>query len=229
MLSIIRLTNLDWLIHTDAGLFTRIGVGAAIFMALAATDLYRNGSRATRWREYLFLLAVVAAAMVYGAINDQITSRISWEYFFYGKGLASTLGPATPPNQAVLCREAMKIGLKATWSAGLIIGAAILIANNPSRSRPQLPYRRLFKHVAMVLAFCLACAMALGVAGHRGWLVGLSSNFADMHPTSEFRPQAFMTVFGIHLGGYVGGAIGTAVACVSIRRARKREMLRTRM
>jgi hypothetical protein len=60
----------------------RLTIGIAIFFALALSDLYKNGKSATRWREYLFLLTCVMAAMLYGALNDQISSRISWEYFF---------------------------------------------------------------------------------------------------------------------------------------------------
>ena len=43
-------------------------------------------------REYLFLIAVVAAAMAYGVANDWIESEISWEYFVYGKGIGTTAG-----------------------------------------------------------------------------------------------------------------------------------------
>jgi hypothetical protein len=55
-----------WWFTTDAGLLTRIGVGAAIFAGLAIADVMRNGRAARRWREYLFLLSAVAAAMAYG-------------------------------------------------------------------------------------------------------------------------------------------------------------------
>src|SRR4051812_7221483 len=94
---------------SEASLPVRIALGAAIFGVFAAVDLYRRGRAATRWREYAFLLAVVAIAMAYGVINDQVTSRISWEYFFYGKGLAEVLGPATPPDDARLSWEAAKV------------------------------------------------------------------------------------------------------------------------
>jgi hypothetical protein len=83
---------LNWLIHTEAGLVFRLVVGIGIFAWLALADLRQNGRHATRWREYAFLLIAVAVAMMYGALNDQITSSISWEYFYYGKELYKTLG-----------------------------------------------------------------------------------------------------------------------------------------
>ena len=60
----------------------RITFGLLVLAALAILDWYQKGPAATRWREYLFLLLCVAVAMAYGIANDQITSRISWEYFY---------------------------------------------------------------------------------------------------------------------------------------------------
>src|SRR5437762_121034 len=104
-----------WLTQTDAGLAVRIAAGVLIFTSLALVDLRRNGPGATRWREYLFLLFCVTAAMFYGIANDLITSSISWEYFAYGKGLADTLGNSPDPLKLHLA--AMVIGMKATWTA----------------------------------------------------------------------------------------------------------------
>ena len=100
----------------------RLAAGLIIFAGLAAYDLARNGRTARRWREYLFLGCVVICAMLYGAINDQISSRISWEYFYYGKELSVVLGPDTPPNPRALHWQAALVGVKASWSAGLLIG-----------------------------------------------------------------------------------------------------------
>src|SRR5437763_16864125 len=116
----------NWL-KSDASLPARITAGATIFLWLALLDIRRHGvRRATRWREYAILLVAVLAAMAYGVINDLLTSRLSWEYFYYGKGLDSVLGPRTPPDPHRLAWEAGKVGLKATWTAGLVIGVAIL-------------------------------------------------------------------------------------------------------
>jgi hypothetical protein len=215
------MTLWDWITKTDAGLLARISAGASIFLLLALIDLARHGRAATRWREYTFLVACVAVALVYGVINDQVTSRISWEYYAFGKGLAPVLGNL-PPDPRRLSWEAAKVGLKATWTVGLLIGVACLLANNPKRDLPQLPLPRLFGRVPMVLACAVACAAALGVAGWRGYLSAWSDDFRQMVRHDEFRPYRFMAVYGIHLGGYVGGAIGTVIAVISVRRARRR-------
>src|ERR1700744_4744308 len=82
-----RMSRWSWWMSSDGGLIARIAIGVAIFLVLATVDLHRNGRRATRWRESLFLLTAPVFATLYGMINDAIAVRISYEYFYYGKGL----------------------------------------------------------------------------------------------------------------------------------------------
>jgi hypothetical protein len=201
---------LNWLIHTRAGFITRLVIGIAFFATLAIVDLRKNGARARRWREYAFLVACVAAAILYGVLNDQVTSRISWEYFYYGKELEKVLGPQTPPDSFALSREAAKIGAMATWSVGLLLGVAILMANNPRRNRAQLSFRDLLTLLPLVLAITIACAIIGGAVGWFGGLNWIAEDFRDMWSAKIWRPQHFMATYGAHLGGYAGGLIGGA-------------------
>jgi hypothetical protein len=215
------LASIDWWLHTDGGLATRVAIGASIFAALALSDVYRNGRNARRWREYSFLLVTTAILMAYGAANDAITCRISWEYFYYGKDLAAVLGPHTPPAVVPLTIEAAKVGLRATWSAGLIIGVALLLANNPRPGRPQLPFRRLLALMPGVLLAVILSGVALGLIGYHGGLAWTSHELRLLAHDNLFRPPNFMAVFGIHLGAYLGGALGTIWAVSKILRERK--------
>jgi hypothetical protein len=210
----------EWWLKSDAGLIARIAIGATIFIAMAIVDLIQHGRDATRWREYLFLLVAVAMAMAYGAINDFIASSISWEYWYFGKGLDQRLGTRIPPDQAALQWEACKVGLKATWSAGLIIGVALLIANNPRRNLPRLSYRKLFELLPMILLGS-AVGAALGAwAGHAGWLTWISHDLLMLWHDNLFRPARFNCVYGMNLGGYVGGIVATIIAIVQVMRRR---------
>jgi hypothetical protein len=219
---------MHWLLHTSAGLFLRIAIGVGIFATLALLDYRRNGPAATRWREYAVLLAAVAAALLYGIINDQITVTISWEYFYYGKELSKQLGPAIPPDALALRWAAAKVGMMATWSAGLIFGVALLLSNNPSRSLPRLPYARLvWVGLPTMLGTAATCGIIGGLLGYRGALARLSPDFLDMVRANIFRPSHFMATWGVHLGGYVGGLLGTVIAMGLV--LHQRRLLRNRL
>ena len=210
-----------WLLHTSAGLRLRIIVGVTILALLAIDDLRRRGRSATRWREYAVLAVCVAVALLYGIINDQITVTISWEYFYYGKELDRVLGPAVPPDMAALRWGAAKVGMMATWSAGLIFGVALLLANNPMRSLPRMGYRRLLRiGLPIMVLSAVVCGVVGGIAGYHGWLTWCSDDFADLVQMNMYRPYHFMCTWGVHLGGYVGGLIGTIVVVAVVLQRR---------
>jgi len=211
----------DWWVRSDAGLGARVGIGVAIFAALAIVELRRKGKDARRWREYVFLVVCVATAMAYGVLNDLVTASISWEYFYYGKGLDAIVGPQTPPRESILLWHAAMVGLKATWTAGLIGGVAILMANNPRRGRPQLPYSVLYRVVPLLILGAMTCAGICGILGYAGVFARFMGDFADLVREDLFRPHRFMCVYGMHFGAYVGGAIGAMAAVLWVVRRRK--------
>ena len=217
-----RLTDYHWWMETGAGQVARVAVGVVIFVGLALWDYDKNGPRATRWREYVVLLACVIAALLYGAINDQITTTISWEYFAYGKGIAERVPVDEPPNSLRFRWEAAKIGMQATWTAGLVIGVALLLANNPFRDTPRLRYGRLFRFVPLILIVTAVTSAGLAVAGYFGAFVAFNTDFKEMVAVDQWRPKRFMAVYGEHLGGYVGGLLGMTIAVIRIVRERRR-------
>jgi hypothetical protein len=215
------MASLHWWLHTDAGLLARVGIGVLIFLSLAGLDLQRHGKSATRWKEYLFLLCAAGMALAYGLINDQITASISWEYFYYGKGLDAVLGPAIPPHARPFRLEVAKIALKSAWSAGLILGVALLIANNPRQDRPQLPYRTLMKLMLKLLIWPVSMAAVLGLLGYLGLFAAFSADLRDLVRQDLFRPARFMMVVGIHLGAYAGALVAMGAGILTVRKRRR--------
>jgi uncharacterized membrane protein len=106
-----------------------------------------------------------------------------------------------------------------TWWTGLLLGAALLIANNPKPSRPALPWRKLYSKMPIVMLIAAGCGTAVGLVGYMGWLSPL---FPELIRDQLWRPTRFMAVWGVHLGGYLGGAIGGVWAVISTLRQRKR-------
>lgn len=209
---------ISWLVSDDS-LPYRIGAGALIFITLALFDVYKNRSRATRWREYAFLLACVAIAIVYGVTNDLITSRISPEYFLYFKGAVEHVSNEAAANPELhrgeLDLQAIRIGTLATWTAGLIAGAFLLLANTIG-NWPRLQMRRLARFVPLIFIAAIVCAIALGFIGGRGGLAWSSADFREMIARDEMRPYRVMCVYGIHLGGYAGSLLGLLIAMARV-------------
>lgn len=221
----------SWLV-SDRSLPYRITIGASIFAVLAIVDLRRNGQAATRWREYAFLLSCVAIAIVYGITNDLITSRISPEYFLFFKGAVehvSNEAAASPEaHRGELDLQAMRIGTLATWTAGLIAGAFLLIANSFG-GWPRLSMKQLARYVPLLFVAAIICAIALGVVGGKGGLLWTSADFREMVARDEMRPFRVMCVYGIHLGGYVGSLAGLLLSIVLVLRARRRASINERV
>jgi hypothetical protein len=211
-----------WWLWSDQGLVARIEIGAAFFFILAAIDLWRNGREATRWREYAFLLVAVALAMAYGFANDFLASGTSWEYFYYGKGLDRQIGLHVPPDMRALRWAACMVGLKATWTAGLIAGVALLIANNPRPGKPPLPYRTLLRLLVLIFLGAATFAAIGAAIGARGWLAWTNSDITGIARENLFRPRRFMCVYGMNLGGYAGGLVATLAAVWWVLRQRSR-------
>jgi hypothetical protein len=107
----------------------------------------------------------------------------------------------------------------ASWSAGLFIGLALLVANNPKTGLPQLGYREL----ARMLAMPLLCSAAFAVSGAVAGLACAPAVAArlGLDYLGLEDPRAFVVVSGIHAGSYLGGLVGAVSAFVVIRRRRK--------
>lgn len=209
-----------WL-TSDTSLAIRAGAGISIFATLAILDYRRKRERATRWREYAFLAICIALAIAYGIANDLITSRISVEYFLFFKGVADRVSgevAAHPEShRRALDLQAMRIGTLATWSVGLIVGAAMLVTNTVGRS-PRLRMRQMLPLVPIIFAAAIASAAILGWLGWTDRLPWIRENFDE----PSLRPQNLRCVYAIHLGGYVGGGVGAAIACGRVVQLRRR-------
>ena len=156
---------------------------------------------------------------IYAAALDQITLSISWEYFYFGKGI----GEGLAVGQSLALRgRVVWMGLQAGLGPGLLIGAALLIANNPRGSRPQLSGARLALWLAAPLTASAALAAIGVVVGGTGHLTWCLTHFQEMVTNDTMRPFHFMATWAARLGAYLGGLLGAIAAVWGVLRQRQR-------
>jgi hypothetical protein len=118
------------------------------------------------------------------------------------------------------------LAVRASFGTGLIAGAALLVANNVRRGKPPpLAYRELVMMSLVPLASAAVCAALFG-AVNAGARFGMATALAL--PVPAERAGAFVTVWAIHFGSYLGALVGTigGVVRVVMLRRRDREGLR---
>ena len=191
----------------------RIAAGVTFFLVLAIRDWILHPNDPRRVKEYLLLVFAMGVAVAYGIAHDHITATISPDYFLAGKGLA---GDPRPFRWAVTL-----LAMKAAYGPGLIVGAAMLIANNPSPGRPQLPYTQMvrlcgYPIAGAVIGAALAAATAWLLADVP-WLHATATDFA-----TEQRAVRFLVTWGMHAGSYGGATLGTVLAVGAVVRRRSR-------
>lgn len=155
----------------------------------------------------------VVGATLYGILNDQITVTLSPEYFSVFKraqfgDVLEQIGWLHAPIRL----HAVLVGTLATWWFGLFLGIALSM-NSLLGRRPPLSTWNYLRAVAGIMAFTLALSMAFGVIGYLAE--------PAVHPTPDNWPflegiDAVRPAFAIgfwHDGAYLGGFLGTFIAC----------------
>lgn len=208
-----RAARAGWPHVEDPTFVPRVLVGAGVLVALACLDRLHKGSRARLWRELSFLSVVAVGAIFYAIGHDVVTRAISPEYFTLGKGVAD----AADGFGAGVASLAASAG----WSAGSFVGLVMIVANNPTADRrAQLPYRTLARYLAFPVIGAATSAAAIGALGWAGrrWILGATG--LDLIGLDD--PEAFVTVWAIHSGSYVGVLVGSALGAVLVRAERAR-------
>ncbi len=146
----------------------------------------------------------ILAAMAYGIVHDQITTRVCLEYFTIAH---PRLIESTSPTVLGLFW-----GVVATWWVGVLLGVPLAIAARAG-SWPRLAWRDLQRSV-LCLLLVMACCAAL--AGVYIWLTTrnsdpfyLSDLTGDRIP-SHMRSR-FLSAWAAHLTSYGVGFAGGIV------------------
>lgn len=191
----------------DVPFEVRLAVLLGLLVVVAAVDLALRRREATRWREYLVLLAFALVGCAVGVTTDQVTSRLSPEYFEVGKGIDP--GPD-------FARGVLALSLQAGLSAGFVLGAVLLTANG-SRGRPPAS---LLPLAAWPVVLGLSLAPAGGLLAGALDPGGLERELAGVVEPAGAR-RRFIAVQGAHAGLYLGALAGTILAMIRVRRERR--------
>lgn len=192
----------------DPTLPYRVAFGLTVFGVLGMVDLVRHPRNPRRLKEYAFLFGVTGAVMLYGLAHDAVTFAIAPEYFTVLKGL----------GEEAAFVDVARLALMATWTAGLAIGLALLVANNPSRRLPRLGYRALASELRWLAA---SPAVAIACGAGTALFPQATVRLLDVGAWPVRHPEEVAIAWAIHVGSYAGAALG-AIAAVPRVRARRR-------
>lgn len=186
-------------------------VALLVVMALGAgADLAARGRAARRPREYAFLLAAGALGAAFALLCDQVTSRLSPEYFVIGKGLDP--GPG-------FARAVVTLSLQAGFVAGVVLGGVLLLSDQPRPDRPTLPLPRLLLRAGWPLLGALLLAPVGALVLPPLDPLGLRRELGPHLPAGAL--EGLLRVWGGHAGLYAGGLAGTIAGALEVRRRRR--------
>jgi membrane associated rhomboid family serine protease len=106
--------------------------------------------------------------------------------------------------------------MKGTWWAGLILGAAMLLANNPSQRWPQVSRPSMYRRLVYPFLGAGALAFILGTVAWSGWL-GDWPKAGDNE-----RLRRIECVLYVDYGAYVGGFLAGIATVLLILHQRKK-------
>ncbi len=155
----------------------------------------------------------IAAAVLYGEVQDQVTTRVCVEYFTIGH--PDIFGTDSPTLLA------LGWGFIATWWAGALIGAPLVVACRAG-SLPRLRAGDLHRPVLALLLFMAYAAILAGIAGYvfaRAGSIGLVGDLALAVPAGK-HPQ-FLADLWAHNAAYITGFAGAPYLCIWARRRRR--------
>lgn len=169
----------------------------------------------------LWITMSVAAAVLYGVVNDQITATISPEYFsvFKQHQFASAIQSAGLTN-APMRVQAVLVGVLSTWWFGLFLGIVLSVCAIVGRDR-VLSTRDYLSAVRWVMAATLAVSVLFGVAAYLAEPLIRPDSTHWPFPKGIHQVRTAFAVGWWHNGAYLGALVAAAAAGLRVQKQRK--------
>lgn len=158
------------------------------------------------------VLMCIVAAVCYGIAHDEVTARVTVEYFTIGH--PPIFGTDDPTLLGI------GWGIIATWWVGMLLGIPLAFVARAG-SRPRRSVGSLVRPVLNLLAVMAVCAL---VAGLLGWLLAATGVVYLVDPIAGEVPAArqvpYLAALWAHTASYVVGLVGGVVVVVLVWRSR---------
>ncbi len=160
----------------------------------------------------LIILLCMAASMLFGILHNQISARVSLEYFTIGhKRLISSDSPTW---------MGIVWGIHSTWWVGLCLGILLALAGRLGKWEKRSP-RSFLKPLLVLFAVCGGASAIAGLIGHWQLSRGAISFVEDMRLAIEpSRQPGFLAALWMHTASYTMAAMGGSILAVHVFLAR---------
>lgn len=155
---------------------------------------------------FLIMLLCLLSSMLYGVLHNQISARVSSEYFTVGH---RTLIHSTSPTLMGIAW-----GINSTWWVGLILGILLASAGRLGRWEKRTA-RSFVRPVLILFAACGAASLLFGYASYRLVSTGTVQFLPEMSRVIPPERQAFyMAALWMHTASYTAAAMGGLIITV---------------
>ena len=163
----------------------------------------------------LIMLLCIFVVLTYGIVHNQLTTRISLEYFTIGHH--KIINSSAPTNLGIAW------GLYSNWWIGLSFGILLSLAARAGNWKK----RNVFSLVKPLCFVSLFSALAAGIAGYLGYkltesgVLGLSATLSDAVPPAKHAP--YIAALWMHTASYFAGTAGSLILALLVFTGRIRE------
>jgi hypothetical protein len=168
-------------------------------------DYWRNPTKPTKFKEYLFLIMSGLIGAGFGIVNDQITCTLSPAYFYYFKNVS---------YDSSFRWQVSAVGFEAGFFAGFFSYGIFLLINQ--RRKLPLSYRQLLNRAKYPITWAIVLAP---ITGFIFYYFQFSFFVDQITPVVEpVEVPKFILVWGFHIGLYIGAVLGIVHGAANIRR-----------